>query len=258
MTNRYAFVRFLLFVTRRHQVTIRTWLFVGVFCAGGDRSGARLGPAVDWPTVWVGAGLYAAYGLLTWFHHVSWWLILPFGGYSRCAAWFSCSTRPMPASPAQGHTAFVFPSLWPGCPTFTIATRICCIIATNASPCPARIRIDLRLPDTNARMPSAPCRACRRAMTTSPGAWCWAAVTLLGACGGKWRRGCAPGDWDYHAAVVHPHSGSRDRAPVGRGGSATSCSGSSIAVIRVAGRIADSAAVLSQSTRAEPRSATAR
>ncbi|MBX6320310.1 MAG: fatty acid desaturase [Rhodospirillaceae bacterium] len=51
--------------------------------ASRDRAAAR--PFVDWPTLAVAAGTYAAFGLLTWFYHaLPWWLVLPLGGYVVC------------------------------------------------------------------------------------------------------------------------------------------------------------------------------
>ncbi len=83
--------------------------------AATDRAAARRRPAVDWPTVWVGAGLYGAYGLLTWFHHaLPWWLVLPLGGY-LVALHGSLQHEAVHGYPFRSrfwNTAFVFPSLW--------------------------------------------------------------------------------------------------------------------------------------------------
>jgi fatty acid desaturase len=83
--------------------------------AATNRAAARRRPAVDWPTVCVGAGLYAAYGLLTWFHDVlPWWLILPLGGY-LIALHGSLQHEAVHGYPFRSrfwNSAFVFPSLW--------------------------------------------------------------------------------------------------------------------------------------------------
>jgi fatty acid desaturase len=83
--------------------------------AATDRVAARRRPAVDWPTVWVGAGLYSAFGLLTWFHHaLPWWLILPLGGY-LVALHGSLQHEAVHGYPYRSrfwNSAFVFPSLW--------------------------------------------------------------------------------------------------------------------------------------------------
>ncbi len=80
-----------------------------------DRGAARRRPAVDWPTVGVGAGVYGAYGLLTWFHEVlPWWLILPLGGYI-VALHGSLQHEAAHGYPFRSrfwNSAFVFPSLW--------------------------------------------------------------------------------------------------------------------------------------------------
>src|SRR5262245_51859994 len=48
--------------------------------AAPARSRAR--PRVDVPTLAVAVGIYAAFGLLTWFYAaLPWWLLLPLGGY---------------------------------------------------------------------------------------------------------------------------------------------------------------------------------
>jgi fatty acid desaturase len=83
--------------------------------AATNRAAARRRPAVDWPTVWVGAGLYGAFGLLTWFHHaLPWWLILPLGGY-LVALHGSLQHEAVHGYPFRSrfwNSAFVFPSLW--------------------------------------------------------------------------------------------------------------------------------------------------
>jgi fatty acid desaturase len=39
-------------------------------------------PLVDWPTLAVAGGVYAGFGLLTWFYAaLPWWVVLPLGGY---------------------------------------------------------------------------------------------------------------------------------------------------------------------------------
>jgi len=83
--------------------------------AATDRIAARRRPAVDWPTVWVGIGVYGACGLLTWFHQaLPWWLILPLGGYV-VALHGSLQHEAVHGYPFRSrfwNSAFVFPSLW--------------------------------------------------------------------------------------------------------------------------------------------------
>lgn len=83
--------------------------------AATNRAAARRRPAVDWPTVGIGAGVYAAFGLLTWFHQVlPWWLILPLGGYI-VALHGSLQHEAVHGYPFRSrfwNSAFVFPSLW--------------------------------------------------------------------------------------------------------------------------------------------------
>jgi len=80
-----------------------------------DVNAARQRPAVDWPTVAVGAGVYAAFGLLTWFHQaLPWWLILPLGGYIialHCSLQHE-AVHGYPFRQRFWNSAFVFPSLW--------------------------------------------------------------------------------------------------------------------------------------------------
>lgn len=83
--------------------------------AAADRAAARRRSAVDWPTVAVGAGLYGAYGVLTWFHTLlPWWLVLPFGGY-LLALQGSLQHEAVHGYPFRSrfwNSAFVFPALW--------------------------------------------------------------------------------------------------------------------------------------------------
>ena len=83
--------------------------------AATNRAASRRRPAVDWPTVCVGIGLYSAYGLLTWFHHaLPWWLVLPLGGY-LVALHGSLQHEAVHGYPFRSrfwNTAFIFPSLW--------------------------------------------------------------------------------------------------------------------------------------------------
>jgi fatty acid desaturase len=80
-----------------------------------DRTAARRRPAVDWPTVWVGLGVYLSYGLLTWFHHaLPWGLVLPLGGYI-VGLYGSLQHEAVHGYPFRSrfwNSAFVFPSLW--------------------------------------------------------------------------------------------------------------------------------------------------
>lgn len=82
---------------------------------GTDTGAARRRPAVDWPTVAVAAGVYAGYGLLTWFHHaLSWWAVLPLAGYV-IALYGSLQHEAVHGQPFRRrfwNSAVVFPSLW--------------------------------------------------------------------------------------------------------------------------------------------------
>lgn len=77
---------------------------------------ARLNRAgLDWPTLALALGLYAAFGLLTWFHAaLPWWVILPLGGA------LVCLHGSLQHEVVHGHPtpwpwvneALVFPNLW--------------------------------------------------------------------------------------------------------------------------------------------------
>ena len=78
-------------------------------------AGRRRGAAVEWPTVVVAAGLYLAFGFLTWHHHaLPWWLVLPMGGYLVClhGSLQHEVVHGHPTRIAWVNEAFVFPSLW--------------------------------------------------------------------------------------------------------------------------------------------------
>jgi fatty acid desaturase len=71
--------------------------------------------AADWPTIAVGAGVYLAFGLLTWFHYaLPWWLVLPLGGYVVClhGSLQHEAVHGFPFRRRWLDTVFVFPSLW--------------------------------------------------------------------------------------------------------------------------------------------------
>jgi fatty acid desaturase len=75
----------------------------------------RRGAAVEWPTVALAAGLYFAFGLLTWHHHLlPWWAVLPLGGYLVClhGSLQHEVVHGHPTRIAWVNEAFVFPSLW--------------------------------------------------------------------------------------------------------------------------------------------------
>ncbi len=72
-------------------------------------------PAVDWPTIAVGAGVYVSFGLLTWFYHaLPWWLVPPLGGFIVClhGSMQHEAVHGCPFRRRWLNTAFVFPSLW--------------------------------------------------------------------------------------------------------------------------------------------------
>lgn len=80
-----------------------------------SREAASRRPAVDWPTIAVAAGVYIAFGLLTWFHNnLPWWLVLPVGGYI-VALHGSLQHEAVHGYPFRRrlwNSAVVFPSLW--------------------------------------------------------------------------------------------------------------------------------------------------
>jgi fatty acid desaturase len=80
-----------------------------------DRAAARQRPAVDWPTVAVGIGVYSSFALLTWFHNaLPWWLVLPLGGYiiGLHGSLQHEAVHGYPFRSRFWNSAFVFPSLW--------------------------------------------------------------------------------------------------------------------------------------------------
>jgi fatty acid desaturase len=76
---------------------------------------SRLRPAVEWPTVALAAGLYLAFGLVTWYYHaLPWWLVLPFGAYLVCLHG-SLQHEVVHGHPTRWrwvNAALVLPSLW--------------------------------------------------------------------------------------------------------------------------------------------------
>jgi fatty acid desaturase len=72
-------------------------------------------PAVEWPTVALAAGMYLAFGFLTWNYHVlPWWVVLPFGAYLVCLHG-SLQHEVVHGHPTRWrwvNAAIVFPSLW--------------------------------------------------------------------------------------------------------------------------------------------------
>jgi fatty acid desaturase len=72
-------------------------------------------PKVDFPTLFLALGIYVAFGLLTWFHHVlPWWLVAPLGGYV-IALHGSLQHEAVHGFPFRNRVlteAVVFPSLW--------------------------------------------------------------------------------------------------------------------------------------------------
>jgi fatty acid desaturase len=83
--------------------------------AESDATVARGRPAVDWPTVAVGAATYLAFGLLTWFYdRLPWWSLPALGGYIVClqGSLQHEAVHGMPFRRRWLNSAFVFPSLW--------------------------------------------------------------------------------------------------------------------------------------------------
>src|SRR5882724_3423530 len=72
-------------------------------------------PAADWPTIGLAAGLYFAFGLVTWYYAaLPWWVIMPIGGCLVCLHGslqhevihgFPTRWRPL-------NVALIYPSLW--------------------------------------------------------------------------------------------------------------------------------------------------
>jgi len=82
----------------------------------GFRSPAlRRKSRVEWPTLAVLAGVYAGFGLLTWFHEsLPWWLLAPVAGYLLCLHG-SLQHEVIHGHPTRWqwlNEALVFPSLW--------------------------------------------------------------------------------------------------------------------------------------------------
>jgi len=82
---------------------------------GAAQATAGRGRLVEWPTLGVAAAIYGGFGLLTWYHAVlPWWLLPPLGGY--IVAWHGSLQHEV----AHGHPtpwnwvneALVLPSLW--------------------------------------------------------------------------------------------------------------------------------------------------
>ncbi len=82
---------------------------------GTNRAAADRRPSVDWPTLAVAVGVYAAFGLLTWYHNTfPWWLVLPLGAYI-VALHGSLQHEAVHGYPFRRrlwNSAIVFPSLW--------------------------------------------------------------------------------------------------------------------------------------------------
>ena len=72
-------------------------------------------PAADWPTIGLAAGIYLAYGLVTWYYAaVPWWVIMPVAGAIICC-WGSLQHEVIHGYPTRWrwvNEALVYPSLW--------------------------------------------------------------------------------------------------------------------------------------------------
>src|SRR5271156_4286774 len=82
----------------------------------GMTTNSRMATAADWPTLGLALGVYAAFGLLTWFNNVlPWWLVAPLGGYivalHGSLQHEAVHGYPFPKS-RWLTAAVVFPSLW--------------------------------------------------------------------------------------------------------------------------------------------------
>ena len=168
--------------------------------AATDRAAARRRPAVDWPTVWVGIGLYGSFGLLTWFHHaLPWWLILPLGGY-LVALHGSLQHEAVHGYPFRSrfwNSAFVFPSLWLWLPythyrhTHLLHHRNERLTVPGEDP--ESIYVS---PETCAHM-HALHRAYRRAMTTVAGRLVLGPPYFAARVWWEMAKRLRAGDWDY-------------------------------------------------------------
>lgn len=79
-------------------------------------------PAVDLPTLFVALGVYAAFGLLTWYHAViPWWLLIPLGGYvvGMHGSVQHEAVHGYPFRISFLNSLLVFPSLWLWLPYLT-------------------------------------------------------------------------------------------------------------------------------------------
>ncbi len=71
--------------------------------------------AVEWPTLALAAGLYGAFGLLTWnYAALPWWVVLPVGAYLVClhGSLQHEAVHGHPTPWRRVNAAIVFPSLW--------------------------------------------------------------------------------------------------------------------------------------------------
>src|SRR5258706_10998790 len=72
-------------------------------------------PAADWPTMGLAAGLYLAFGLLTWYAAIlPWWLIAPLGGCLVCLHG-SLQHEVIHGFPTRWralNVALIYPPLW--------------------------------------------------------------------------------------------------------------------------------------------------
>jgi fatty acid desaturase len=81
--------------------------------ARADRVAAE--PAVDWPTIGLTAGIYLAYGLVTWHYQaLPWWIVMPLAGAIICT-WGSLQHEVIHGYPTPWrwvNEGLVYPSLW--------------------------------------------------------------------------------------------------------------------------------------------------
>jgi fatty acid desaturase len=137
-----------------------------------DPTRARQRPAIDWPTVLVGIGVYGAFLLLTWnFHLLPWWLVLPLGACIVCLHG-SLQHEAVHGQPFRSrflNSAFVFPSLWLWLPYTHYRGTHLIHHRNDRLTCPADD------PESNYVMPEqwqhmgTPHRMLRKAMTTAAG-----------------------------------------------------------------------------------------
>src|SRR5262249_10801369 len=83
--------------------------------SGQVRNRAQRWRRVEWPTIALAGGIYAAFAILTWFQaSIPWWILMPLGGYVVCLHG-SLQHEVVHGHPTpwrKVNEALIFPSLW--------------------------------------------------------------------------------------------------------------------------------------------------